>query len=138
MIVGIGNDLVEIQRLTNMLNKGHGQRFLERCFTQQEQQLCNGRSTPQRACCYAKRFAAKEAVIKALGVGFRQGLWFTDIEVLPNQLGRPTVTLHGATAQWLACHHPGQVNIHLSLSDEKGLAIATALIECHPLAMAPS
>ncbi|MEG3641524.1 holo-ACP synthase [Magnetococcus sp. PR-3] len=129
MIVGIGNDLVEIKRLERVLDKAHGPRFVQRSFTEKEQNLCEERGALQKPACYAKRFAAKEAVIKALGVGFRDGLWLTDIEILPNEWGKPCVTLHAATATWVSKHHPHGLAIHIALSDEKGMAMATAVVE---------
>lgn len=124
MILGIGTDVVRIDRLERAMQR-FGQRFLDRLFTPEEQTRCSSHVRP--AACFAKRFAAKEALVKALGTGFRDGLWFTDITVENDAAGRPALRLSGPVAQALAAH--GEVRTHLSLSDELDLAMAFVVLE---------
>ena len=93
MIVGIGTDLVDIRRIERTIAR-HGDRFLDRIFTATERRLAERRANP--AATYAKRFAAKEACAKALGTGFRNGVFFRDLGVVNLPSGRPTIELSGA------------------------------------------
>lgn len=90
MVLGIGNDIVEIARIQALLTR-YPQRFLNRVFTSYEQDYCLKRKEP--ALHFAGRFAAKEAVVKALGTGFTQGLSWLDIEIRPDEKGKPCVFL---------------------------------------------
>ncbi|MBF0178644.1 MAG: holo-ACP synthase [Magnetococcales bacterium] len=130
MILGVGTDLVRIERLERAIGR-FPERFTQRIFTPAEQRLCEGGG--MRFACYAKRFAAKEALVKALGVGMRDGVWFTDVEVLNDALGKPLVTLTGKSAQFLQnILHREQLSravIHLSLADEEGFALAHLILE---------
>ena len=90
MILGIGNDIIEIERITESIQR-YQQRFLDRVFTSQEQGYCKKRKVP--ALHFAGRFAAKEAVVKALGTGFSKGLSWLDVEIFNDNLGKPFVRL---------------------------------------------
>ncbi|MBF0152256.1 MAG: holo-ACP synthase [Magnetococcales bacterium] len=124
MIVGVGTDLVTIQRIRTAVDR-FGARFLERLYSPREVALCWQRRDP--VPCLAKRFAAKEAFVKALGTGFRQGIWFRDVEVLPDDLGRPRLVISGCAARQL--ERFGMTRTHLSLSDEGGHALAFVVVE---------
>lgn len=114
-IVGHGIDLVEVVRIKRMLNE-HGERFLERCFTAAEQEYSLS-SAARAAEHLAARFAAKEAVLKALGTGWSGGIAWTDVEVVREADGRPRVVLTGEalrlaqqmriTEWWLSLTHSG-------------------------------
>ena len=127
MIVGIGVDLCDGRRIERSINR-FGAKFVDRIFTENEQ--VHARAAAKPAMSYAKRFAAKEAVAKALGTGVR-GFLFVDIEVISGPLGKPEVLLHGEAQTVLRGKlHAGQrAHIHLSLSDEVPYATAYAVIE---------
>lgn len=97
MILGHGIDIVETSRIQQM-HEEHGQRFLDRCFTPAEQAYC-AKSHKRYYEHLAGRFAAKEAILKVLGTGWRHGIQWTDMEILPNQAGQPIVTLSNITAE---------------------------------------
>ncbi|MBF0382268.1 MAG: holo-ACP synthase [Magnetococcales bacterium] len=124
MIIGVGTDLVEISRLQNSIDR-FGQRFIDRIFSPIEHDYCIARS--DLASCLAKRFAAKEAFVKALGTGMREGVWFRDVTVTNNCYGSPSILISGQAAKRLEKMEP--FNIHLSLSDEGGFAQAFVIIE---------
>ncbi len=125
-VLGIGIDLVEIERIDRAISHPrYGQRFRRRVFTRAEQLYCEGQSRP--AASFAVRFAAKEAVIKALGPSGTRGLPWRAIEVSRPGPGAPEVLLHGRVAA--AAQALGVKRIHLSLSHEAGLATAQALLE---------
>jgi holo-[acyl-carrier protein] synthase len=128
MILGFGSDLCDIRRIESALAR-YGERFSKRCFTEIERAKSDGRA--QRAASYAKRFAAKEACAKALGTGFRHGVFFHDMGVVNLPGGRPTLVLTGGAARRLAELTPpgAQAHIHLTLTDEFPLAMAQVLIE---------
>jgi holo-[acyl-carrier protein] synthase len=90
MILGIGNDIIEIERIQANIEK-YKHRFLNRIFTKKEQLYCLNKKNP--AIHFAGRFAAKEAIVKALGTGFRQGITWVDIEILNDGNGKPLVSL---------------------------------------------
>lgn len=94
MIAGIGTDIVAVARFRRFIDEGN-QRLLERLFTPGELQTCSARK--EAASCYAARFAAKEALFKALGTGLRDGLSWHDIEVVNDPLGKPDLLLSGKT-----------------------------------------
>jgi holo-[acyl-carrier protein] synthase len=123
MIVGVGVDAVEIDRVARALERHPG--FGERVYTRGELQNAERRGAG-RVAYLAKRWAAKEAVSKALGVGF-SGLSYTDIEVTNLRSGAPTVTLHGEVAEW--GHQLGVLHWHLSLSDTRDTAVAMVVAE---------
>ena len=121
MIVGIGNGITECARIQAVLDK-HGQSFLDHLLTEREQAAGRGRIN-----YYAGRWAAKEAIAKALGCGIGSGCAFTDIEILNDDAGRPLATLSGAAQRTAAELHVGCV--HLSISHEKHYAAAVAVLE---------
>jgi holo-[acyl-carrier protein] synthase len=131
MIIGIGNDLCDIRRIEKTLAK-FGERFIARTFTPIERAKAERRA--QRAGTYAKRFAAKEACSKALGTGFRDGVYFRDIGVVNMPGGRPTLALtNGAKARLDALTPPGtRAVIHVTLTDEYPIAQAIVMIEALP------
>jgi holo-[acyl-carrier protein] synthase len=127
MILGIGSDLVDIRRIEKVLAR-HGERFIMRIFTDLERAKAERRAA--RIETYAKRFAAKEACAKALGTGFRRGVFFRDLGVVNLPSGRPTMELTGgALAQLRRITPPGfAARIDLSLTDEYPLAQAFVVI----------
>lgn len=127
MIIGIGNDLCDIRRIERSLER-FGRRFIERTFTPVE--IARSERRAARAGSYAKRFAAKEAMSKALGTGFRRGVYMKDIGVVNLPSGRPTLALsNGAAARLRAILPPGhEADIHLTLTDEYPLAQAIVII----------
>jgi len=124
MIQGIGIDVVEVARLRASVER-RGERFLRRVFTPEEVAFCTSR--PRRYEHLAARFAAKEAVLKALGTGLSGGASLLEVEVVHTAEGRPAVRLHGRT-QDLA-RSLGVGRIHLSLTHTEHLAVAQALAE---------
>ena len=123
-VVGVGVDAIEIQRVRNALTRTPT--LLTRLFTEREQASCVTRCGDLRYGGLAARFAAKEAVAKALGTGIR-GFGFRDIEVLADEDGRPTIELRaGALA---AARDVGVTRVHISLSHSTGVAVANAVAE---------
>lgn len=123
-ILGIGIDLVEIGRIAE-LRRRHGERMYGLIFLPGEVEYCLARANADE--CFAARFAAKEAVMKALGTGWTQGVAFSGIEVTREGEGRPGVVLHGGTAE--KARELGAGRIHLSLSHGREMAMAQAIIE---------
>lgn len=123
LAVGVGIDLVEVDRIHSLLEK-NGDRFKHRVFTDGEIQYCD--SCVESAMHYAARFAAKEAVAKALGTGFAEGVGWADIEVLRGESGAPTVVLHGGAARVAA--QAGVTRVLLSLTHTRTTAGASALL----------
>lgn len=132
MIIGIGSDIVDIARIENVL-KRHPKRFRERVFTLGEQETAQAAS--YAAASYAKRFAAKEAFAKALGVGLRRGVSWLDIEVINLKGGQPSLNLKGAALGHLERLTPVgmRAQIHISIADSKTLAHAMAVISAVPV-----
>ena len=131
MIVGLGNDLIDIRRVAKVLDK-HGERFTERIFTPVEIRKSERRR--DRAASYAKRFAAKEACSKALGTGMRRGVFWRDMGVVNLPSGAPTIALTGGAARRLAeLTPPGHsARIHVTITDDFPLAQAFVMIEALP------
>jgi len=127
MILGIGNDIVDIRRIEATLAR-FGDRFLERVFTDVERLKSDGRAA--RAASYAKRFAAKEACAKALGTGLRHGVFWRDMGVVNLASGRPTIALTGGAAVQLSRITPAgcEARIDLTLTDDFPLAEAVVII----------
>ena len=127
MIIGIGNDLIDIRRVARTLER-FGDRFINRIYTDVEQKKSEGRAN--RAASYAKRFAAKEACSKALGTGFRKGVFWRDMGVVNLKGGKPTIALTGGAAKRLAELTPDgmEAQIDVSLTDEPPLAEASVII----------
>jgi len=134
MIIGIGNDLVDIRRIQKLLTR-HKTRFERRCFTEHEIEKANSVSDERRYLgIYAKRFAAKEACAKALGTGFADGVRARDIGVIEDEKGRPFLQLSGGASKKLEEITPKGMHphLHLSLSDDPPYAQAFVIIEALP------
>ena len=127
MILGLGNDVIDITRIERTLER-FGARFVERIFTDVEQRKSDRRTN--RAASYAKRFAAKEACSKALGTGFRAGVYWRDLGVVNLPSGKPTMALTGGAAKRLAEITPKGMTaqIDLTITDDKPTAHAVVLI----------
>ena len=128
MIVGLGSDLIDIRRVEQTLER-FGDRFVQRIFTEIEQAKSDRRK--ERAASYAKRFAAKEACSKALGTGFRQGVFWRDMGVANLPSGKPTMVLTGGALLRLESMMPDDhmPAIHLTITDDWPLAQAFVIIE---------
>jgi holo-[acyl-carrier protein] synthase len=133
MILGLGSDICDIRRIETVLAR-HGGRFTERVFSEAERARAEKRKG-QAASSYAKRFAAKEACAKALGTGFRDGVFLSDLRVVNLASGQPTLSLHGAALARLQAMTPtGYVaSVFLSLTDEYPYAYAQVIISAEPL-----
>lgn len=132
MILGIGNDLVDIRRIEKSLDK-YGDRFVNRIFTDVEKKRAASRPDP--AATYAKRFAVKEACAKALGTGlWRQGVLFTDIGVTNNSRGQPVLELTGVAREHLNNIVPQGMTaqLHVTISDDYPHAQAFVIISAIP------
>lgn len=131
MIIGIGSDLIDITRIERTLER-FGDRFVQRCFTEVERAKSDRRAN--RADSYAKRYAAKEACSKALGTGFRRGVYWRDMGVINLPSGKPTLALTGGAAERLVEITPAGMKpvIDLSLTDERPLAQAIVIITAVP------
>jgi len=131
VIIGLGNDIIDIRRIEQTLAR-YGDRFLSRVFTDAERQKSERRAA--RAASYAKRFAAKEACAKALGTGLRHGVYWRDMGVINLPLGRPTLRLTGGAARQLEAITPEgyEVRIDLTLTDDFPLAEAVVIISGLP------
>jgi holo-[acyl-carrier protein] synthase len=127
MILGLGNDIIDIRRVERTIER-YGERFLSRVFTDIERQKSDGRAA--RAASYAKRFAAKEACAKALGTGFRRGVFWRDMGVVNLPSGRPTLELTGGALRALAGLTPEGhgTRIDLTITDDFPLAQAIVII----------
>lgn len=127
MILGIGNDIIDIRRVEKTLER-YNERFIERVFTEIEQQKSDRRAA--RAASYAKRFAAKEACSKALGTGFRKGTYWRDLGVVNEPSGRPTMVLTGNALLHLQNMVPKghRPQIHLTITDDFPWAQAFVII----------
>lgn len=124
MIVGLGIDLVEVARFADALGR-HGDRFVDRVFTEAERAACGARA--DRVLALAARFAAKEACLKALGTGWAEGLGFRDVEVVRDGDGPPRLVLHGAAAR--RAEVLGVMRSHVSLTHQPGTAAAVVVLE---------
>jgi holo-[acyl-carrier protein] synthase len=124
MILGSGIDVVEIARVERALARDHG-RFAARVFTARERAFCERFARP--APHFALRFAAKEAVMKAVGTGWARGVRWADIEVVPDATGGPALELHGAVAALAA--RRGTARAHLAFSRSRSHALAVVLLE---------
>jgi len=132
VIIGLGSDLCNIERLAKVLER-HGDRFERRVFTDVERAKANGRPFT-KAATLAKRFAAKEAFSKAVGTGFRAGVFLKDVGVVNAPGGAPTLALSGGAATRLAALVPPghKAVIHLTLTDDQPWAQAFVIIEALP------
>ncbi|MEN0000004.1 MAG: holo-ACP synthase [Pseudomonadota bacterium] len=131
MIIGLGSDLIDIRRIEKTLER-HGDRFTHRVFTEIERQKSDRRK--ERAASYAKRFAAKEAMSKALGTGLSRGVYWRDMGVVNMPGGKPTIALtNGALArakEMMPDNH--EPVIHITITDDYPLAQAFVIIEAIP------
>ncbi|TVY10200.1 holo-ACP synthase [Paenibacillus cremeus] len=152
MIIGVGTDLLDIARVKTILEQSAGERFLQRILTPAEQELAASRKG-RLAEFAAGRFAAKEAVVKALGCGIGKEVTFQDVEVLPDGKGKPVCRLSKAAwervvAIWTEgaagagagtgvlaspCGIPDAIHIHLSITHTETMAMAYAVVEQLPL-----
>jgi holo-[acyl-carrier protein] synthase len=128
MILGIGNDIIDIRRIEKTIAR-HGQRFIDRVYTDIEKAKSERRA--QRVASYAKRFAAKEACSKALGTGLSNGVFWRDMGVVNLPSGKPTLKLTNGAAEQLARMLPTDKTaaIHLTMTDEFPYAQAIVIIE---------
>ena len=133
MIIGIGSDLCSIERIRNSLDR-FGERFERRVFTDVERAKAAKRPLT-RAGTYAKRFAAKEAFSKAVGTGFKQGVFMKDIGVVNKPSGQPTLALTGGAKQRLDDMIPEghAAEVHLTMTDDHPFAQAFVIIEARPI-----
>lgn len=127
MIIGVGSDLIDIRRIEKSIDR-YGERFIKRLFTEIEQAKSEGRRN--RVASYAKRFAAKEACSKALGTGFRRGVFWRDLGVVNLPGGKPTMHLTGGAKARLDSLIPDGMTaqIDLSITDDHPLAQAIVII----------
>jgi holo-[acyl-carrier protein] synthase len=135
MIIGIGLDVIDIRRVAKVIER-HGDRFLERIYTDAERAKADRRAKNEKmvAATYAKRFAAKEACSKALGTGIRRGVWWRDMGVINLPGGRPTMELTGGALARLQSMTPEghEVRIDLSITDDWPMAQAFVIISAVP------
>ena len=132
MIVGLGSDLCNIERIQRALDR-FGDRFAERVFTETERAKAERRPFT-RAGTYAKRFAAKEAFAKAVGTGFSRGVFMRDIGVVNMASGAPTLALAGGAKARLDALTPEghAMHVHLTLTDDHPWAQAFVILEARP------
>ena len=124
MIFGIGTDILRVERVAATY-KRFGDHFVDRLLLPQERELFALSKNPVRFL--AMRFAAKEAIVKAMGTGFSNGMWLRDSGVSPNSLGRPDIIF--SERGRLKCKELGIAGGHLTLTDEAGLVVAMAVLE---------
>jgi holo-[acyl-carrier protein] synthase len=131
MIIGIGSDIIDARRIAKTIER-HGERFLGRIYTAAERAKAEGRAKPVET--YAKRFAAKEACSKALGTGFRRGVFWRDMGVVNLPSGRPTMKLTGGALARLQAITPAgcEAQIDVSLTDDGPTAQAIVIISAVP------
>jgi holo-[acyl-carrier protein] synthase len=131
VILGLGNDIIDIRRIEKTIER-YGDRFLGRVFTDTERKKSDARAG--RAASYAKRFAAKEACAKALGTGFRNGVFWRDMGVVNLRSGRPTMVLTGGAAEQLRRITPEgfEPRVDVSLTDDFPQAQAVVVISAVP------
>lgn len=119
MIFGIGTDIIETERIGDMVARGR--QYLETIFTDKEIEYCESKA--RKFQHYAVRYAAKEAALKALGTGWRDGLSFCDIEVIDDERGQPQVFVHGKVKELFEHHQIKQTSLSLSHSRETAIAV---------------
>jgi holo-[acyl-carrier protein] synthase len=134
MILGLGSDLIDIRRIEQAIER-FGDRFLDRIFTEAERRKCDRRAN--RAASYARRFAAKEACAKALGTGFRQGVFWRDLGVVNLASGQPSMQLSGGALRRLEEITPTGMaaRLNVTLTDEPPMAQAVVIITAIPMYM---
>jgi holo-[acyl-carrier protein] synthase len=133
MILGLGSDLIDIRRIEKTINR-FGDKFLNRIFTETERRRCDRRAN--RAASYARRYAAKEATAKALGTGFRRGVFWRDLGVVNLPGGQPTILLTGGALRRLEAITPAGMaaQLNLTITDEPPMAQAVVIITAVPAA----
>ena len=133
MIVGLGSDLCDIRRIEAAIAR-FGDRFLERVFTPVERARAERRAERTRAATYAKRFAAKEACVKALGTGFSRGVFHRDVGVANLPSGQPTMALTGGAQARLLALMPAGLHplVLVTVTDEPPYAFAEVIIQAVP------
>jgi len=124
VIVGTGIDIVEVPRIERAIQR-YGERFINRLFTPDEADYCRRGARPAEH--FAARFAAKEAALKALGVGWSRGISFTEVEVRNDELGAPSVRLSGRALE--LSRRLGVSRVHVSLTHHRRFAIAQVILE---------
>lgn len=124
MIIGVGTDVVNISRIEQAVQR-FGERFIKKVFTDEEEKACKDKK--DRLPFLASRFAAKEAVLKAIGTGISNGIGFKDVEVSREHGKRPEIILHGKGKEMAGAL--GVKNIHLSITHDAGLAVAFVVVE---------
>lgn len=125
MIIGIGTDIINVERIQNVIVK-YGEKFKKRCFTANEIKRSENKYNSFNS--YAKRYAAKEACSKALGTGLSKGVYWKDIEIFNDKLGKPGIILHNNAINIVNKLTKKKYKIAVSLSDEKSFAIANVII----------
>jgi holo-[acyl-carrier protein] synthase len=123
VIFGIGTDIIEIKRVEKMVARGR--QYLETIFTEKEMDYCDARA--RKSEHYAVRYAAKEAVLKALGTGWRGGLAYADIEITNEESGKPKILVRGEVKKYFDQYQIRQTSI--SLSHTRDIAIAVIILE---------
>jgi len=123
VIFGVGIDILRADRVTTVFGK-YGEHFVRRILMPEELDLFYGQKRPERFL--AMRFAAKEAVVKAMGTGFSNGMWLRDAGVIPNRYGRPEIIFSERGRR--KCQELGIAEGHLTLTDEAGLVVAVAIL----------
>jgi holo-[acyl-carrier protein] synthase len=123
MIFGIGTDILQVQRIQKVYER-HGERFVSHLLTPEEEALFRKDSRTVRFL--AMRFAAKEAIVKAMGTGFAHGMWLRDAGVVPNAWGRPQIVWSDRGREM--CEKLGIGDSHVTLTDEAGLVVAVAVL----------
>jgi len=131
MILGLGSDLIDIRRIEKTIAR-FGDKFLDRIFTETERRRCDRRAN--RAASYARRYAAKEAAAKALGTGFRRGVFWRDLGVVNLPGGQPTILLTGGALRRLEAITPQGMaaQLNLTITDEPPMAQAVVIITAVP------
>lgn len=137
MIIGIGNDMIDIRRVEKTLER-FGERFTERVFTDIEREKSDRRRN--RAASYAKRFAAKEACAKALGTGLSRGVFWKDMGVVNLRGGQPTMMLTGGARERLKVITPPGMEavVHITITDDHPMAQAFVIISAIPAGTVPA
>ena len=125
MIIGIGTDIIDTRRIKKTITN-FGNKFKKRCFLSSE--IKRSEETINSVNSYAKRYAAKEACAKALGIGLTKDVFWKDIEIINNEAGKPFIILHNRALSILKNISKKNCNIEVSLSDEKNYAIANVII----------
>jgi holo-[acyl-carrier protein] synthase len=125
-LIGIGTDIIECERIDRMIQR-HGSHFVDRVFTTQEIQYCTDRKSSDQH--FAGRWAAKEAVLKALGTGWVSGIAWTDVEIVNQSSGKPQIKLHGGAKKIANEKKITEIQISISHCKSHAIAFATAITQ---------